>query len=617
MSELNKVVSCEPLAERHMDLRRKLAAILSADVKGYSRLMGDDEEATVTTITSYRKVMNALIQSHRGRVVDAPGDNLLAEFSSAVDAVQCAIKIQEELETKNSELPDPRRMVFRIGINIGDVIIEGDEIYGDGVNIAARLESLADPGGICISGTVYDQVKRKLGLGYDFMGEQSVKNIAEPVRAYRLLWRDEEIARGVDKKRTPRERPARARTKRGLFKAVMITCFLMIVIMPLINHLKINLLTKIWQCRLTLLPNSMDVTVVTIQKGENKKMNVTAGRNPVPSFTKDPKLWRRYHSTVIKNLYDMGAGVVGFDFWFSPAYDDSTKQATKEFIQGLKWAKGNKFPVVLGQFRNTQDQGIYKEADWGYISVHRDLMWTNEVTYLMAWDKLDLSGVRVEKPSLFVQALAKKLRLNPTVEDGGVRLIGKTIPRRLWLAFSETPFVRVPYHEVYNGVADKKLFSGKIVLIGLWMKDTDDFRVPFSPTDFTPYDSKDPYSMPGVFLFANAINQIINGYYHIEVNDEWSWPTDRGLSVTNLESLLFLLIETITTCMLLFFVYVLAERKGNAKFTYSLMGIVTILFIIALAITPILFGLANFLCASLLFTLIFSRRTSVKDRGVR
>ena len=126
-----------------MDLRRKLAAILSADVKGYSRLMGDDEEATVRTITAYREVMDTLIQSHRGRVVDAPGDNLLAEFPSAVDAVQCAIKIQEELETRNSELPDQRRMVFRIGINIGDVIIEGEAIYGDGVNIAAPSGKLS------------------------------------------------------------------------------------------------------------------------------------------------------------------------------------------------------------------------------------------------------------------------------------------------------------------------------------------------------------------------------------------------------------------------------------------------------------------------------------------
>ena len=601
-----------------MDLRRKLAAILSADVKGYSRLMGDDEEATVRTITAYREVMYALIQKYRGRVVDAPGDNVLAEFSSAVDAVQCAIKIQEALETENSGLPDQRKMVFRIGINIGDVIFEGEEIYGDGVNIAARLESLGDPGGICISGTVYDQVKRKLALGYDFMGEQNVKNIAEPVRAYRLLWRDEDIAKGADKKRGPRKQPARTRTKKGLLKSIIFTCFLMIIIIPLINHLKINLLTKIWQCRLTLLSNSMDVTVVTIEKDENKKMIVKDSKNGAPSFEKDPKLWRRYHSTIIKNLYKMGAGVVGFDFWFSPAYDNPTKQATKEFIKGLKWAEKKDFPVVLGQFRNAQDQGVYSEADWGYISVYRDLTWINEVTYLMSWDKLDLSGVKMGKPSFFVQTLARKLRLNPTLEDGGVRLIGKTIPRRLWLAFSETPFVRVPYHEVYNGVADKNLFSGKIVLIGLSMNDTDFFRVPFSPTDFTPHANKDSYGMPGVFLFANAINQIINGYFHIEINDEWSWPTgSKWLSVVNLESLLFLLVETIMTCIFLSLIYILADRKGNNKFTYSLMGVATILFIMALAITPILFGLANFLCASLLFIIMVHRfRGSPLKNGI-
>jgi class 3 adenylate cyclase len=176
-----------------MDLQRKLAAILSADVKGYSSLMGDDEEATVRTITAYREVMGRLIREHRGRVVDATGDNLMAEFASAVDAVECATEIQDALADRNSGLPENRRMVFRIGINIGEIISEGDEIYGDGVNIAARLKSLAIPGGICISGTAYDQVQRKLRLRYDFMGEQQVKNIAEPVRAYRVLWREADL----------------------------------------------------------------------------------------------------------------------------------------------------------------------------------------------------------------------------------------------------------------------------------------------------------------------------------------------------------------------------------------------------------------------------------------
>jgi len=166
--------------------RRKLTAILSADVKGYSRLMGDDEVATIRTLTIYRDVMSNLIQRYQGRVVDSPGDNLLAEFTSVVNAVQCAIEVQGELKTRNDALPENRRMAFRIGINMGDVIDEDNRIYGQGINIAARLETLAEAGGICISGTVYDSIKRALDIKFEFLGEQNVKNIAEPIRVYRV-----------------------------------------------------------------------------------------------------------------------------------------------------------------------------------------------------------------------------------------------------------------------------------------------------------------------------------------------------------------------------------------------------------------------------------------------
>ena len=169
------------------DFKRKLTAIFSADVAGYSRLMGEDEAATVKTLANYREVMASLIKQHRGRVVDSPGDNVLAEFVSVVDAVQCAVAVQNELQTRNADLPENRRMEFRIGINLGDVIDEEDRIYGDGVNIAARLEALADPGGICISKTAFDQIETKLPLGYEFLGEQDVKNIARPVGVYRVL----------------------------------------------------------------------------------------------------------------------------------------------------------------------------------------------------------------------------------------------------------------------------------------------------------------------------------------------------------------------------------------------------------------------------------------------
>jgi adenylate cyclase len=160
---------------------------MSADVAGYSRLMSEDEAATVKTLATYREVMASLIKQHRGRVVDSPGDNVLAEFASVVDAVQCAVAVQKEFQARNAELLENRRMEFRIGINLGDVIEEQERIYGDGVNIAARLEALADPGGICVSKTAFDQIESKLPLGYEYLGDQKVKNIPKPVGAYRVL----------------------------------------------------------------------------------------------------------------------------------------------------------------------------------------------------------------------------------------------------------------------------------------------------------------------------------------------------------------------------------------------------------------------------------------------
>jgi adenylate cyclase len=188
------------------EVKRKLTAILNADVKGYSRLMGEDEKGTVRTLNAYKEVMAGLIQNYRGRVVDAPGDNVLAEFGSVVDAVECAVEIQKELKTRNAELPENRRMEFRIGVNLGDVIEDGEQILGDGVNIAARLESLSEAGGICISGTAFDHVKNKLNLGYKYLGEQTVKNILEPVRVYQVLMEPEAAGKVIgEKKAKPKQ----------------------------------------------------------------------------------------------------------------------------------------------------------------------------------------------------------------------------------------------------------------------------------------------------------------------------------------------------------------------------------------------------------------------------
>ncbi|MEE8436365.1 MAG: adenylate/guanylate cyclase domain-containing protein, partial [bacterium] len=185
------------------EVQRKLTAILCTDVVGYSRLMGDDPEGTLSTLTEYREVFSAKIQEFKGRVVNAPGDSILADFTSVLDAVSCAVDIQRELAERNHELPDERRMDFRIGVNLGDVLVKDGDIYGDGVNVAARLEALAEPGGICISGSVHEQVKVRLPLVYDFIGEKRVKNIAEPVKTYRVLSKPGAAAhRVIEAKRT-------------------------------------------------------------------------------------------------------------------------------------------------------------------------------------------------------------------------------------------------------------------------------------------------------------------------------------------------------------------------------------------------------------------------------
>jgi adenylate cyclase len=188
------------------EVKRKLTAILSADVKGYSRLMGENEVQTLKTLSAYFQIMTTLIQKHQGKVLNIAGDNLLADFESVVDAVLCGVEIQKELRTKNAELAEGQRVEFRIGINLGDVIREGESIYGDGVNIGERVQSLADGGGLCISGTAFDQVRNKVDLGYKYLGEQTVKNIALPVRVYKVLMEPEAAGKVIgEKKAKPRQ----------------------------------------------------------------------------------------------------------------------------------------------------------------------------------------------------------------------------------------------------------------------------------------------------------------------------------------------------------------------------------------------------------------------------
>jgi adenylate cyclase len=167
-------------------MERRLAAILAADVAGYSRMMGEDEEATVTRLKQHRELIDGLIQAHRGRIFGTAGDSIVADFASPVEAVRCAIKIQQDIDARNRDLPDKFRMRFRIGVNLGDVIVEGQDLLGDGINVAARLERLADPGGVCISRPVLDQVIGKFDCRFTDLGLKNVKNIARPVHVYRV-----------------------------------------------------------------------------------------------------------------------------------------------------------------------------------------------------------------------------------------------------------------------------------------------------------------------------------------------------------------------------------------------------------------------------------------------
>ena len=205
--------------------KRKLTAILSADVVGYSRLMGDDEEFTIQTLNAYRDLMTKLIEDYSGSVVDAGGDNLLAEFTSVVDAVQCSVAIQTQLKKKNEKISVSRHMLFRIGINVGDIIQEKGRIYGDGVNIAARIESLTEPGGVCVSRGAYDHIKKKLGFGYEYIGEHAVKNISDPVRVYKVLMDTKDAGRRIKEVSVP---PAKKRQLKKWLSRVSVLIILIL-----------------------------------------------------------------------------------------------------------------------------------------------------------------------------------------------------------------------------------------------------------------------------------------------------------------------------------------------------------------------------------------------------
>src|SRR5712664_3181010 len=197
--------------------------------------MGVNEEATLRTLSSHRKLIDSLIEQHHGRFVNSAGDSVLAEFASIVNAVQCAVVIQATLKAENATRQPERRMEFRIGVNLGDVMVDGEQIYGDGVNVAARLESLADPGGICISDTVHAQIKNKLGLAYEDLGAQWVKNIAEPIRVYRVMMEGGTTTRTTTK---ATQQPLRKHWRGGVFSLAGLA--LIIAVIVLVQHLSLR-----------------------------------------------------------------------------------------------------------------------------------------------------------------------------------------------------------------------------------------------------------------------------------------------------------------------------------------------------------------------------------------
>jgi adenylate cyclase len=216
-------------------VERKLTAILCADVYGYTRLIGENEEATLRTLSLHRKLIDSLIAQHHGRFVNSAGDSVLAEFASVVNAVQCAVDIQTTLKAENANMSPDRQMEFRIGVNLGDVMVDGEQIYGDGVNVAARLESLADPGGICISHTVHDQIKNKLALNYEGLGPQAVKNIAEPVRVFRVILEGGTPTRTAAK---AKERSLRKHWRGGVFSLAGLALIAAVIVF--VQHLSLR-----------------------------------------------------------------------------------------------------------------------------------------------------------------------------------------------------------------------------------------------------------------------------------------------------------------------------------------------------------------------------------------
>jgi len=388
--------------------KRKLTTIFSADVAGYSRLMGNDEAATVRTIEVYRKVMSELITQHRGRVIDSPGDNLLAEFGSVVDAVQCAVAVQKELQARNRELPEDRKMEFRIGINLEDVIQEGDRIYGDGVNIAARLEGLADPGGICISKSAFDQIESKLPYVYDFIGDQTVKNIDKPVGAYRVSMEPKVTVEGKPQERMAfplpdkpsiavlafnnmSEDPNQEYFSDGLTEQIITTLSKISGLFVISRNSTFTYKGK--PVKVQQVAEDLGVRYVlegSVQKTEDR-VRITAQLIDAITGT---HLWAERYDSDLKDIFDLQDEItkkIITSLHIKLTYGEDARlisQYTDSLEAYLKLLEGNTHQMRFNKDDNILARQLYKGAialDANYVTAYVELAWTHLIDAMYGW----------------------------------------------------------------------------------------------------------------------------------------------------------------------------------------------------------------------------------------
>ncbi len=439
--------------------KRKLTTILSADAVGYSRLMGEDETATMRTLETYKRVIGDLTQQHRGRVVGSPGDFILADFASVVDAVQCAVAMQKEIQARNLELPENRRLQFRIGINLGDVIETEDSIYGDGVNIAARLESLAEPGGICISKTAFDHIETKLPLGYEYLGGQNVKNIAKPVPVYKVLM-ESRLTSNDQAQAKPKER-AKRRFRFIAFISVLLLAIGATVVwhfaFPLVGH-KLEKASR--QQMAFPLPNKPSIAVMpflNLSSGPNQDFFCDGlSESLITALSKVPQLFVIAQDSTLKYKgKQVKTKEVSEELGVQYVMEGSVQRAgnrvrvTAQLIDALTgqhlWSE--RYDRNIKDIFDLQDEitmriltelrvKIFTAGETGHVVTKGT---NNLEAYLKVWESVWYRNQNnKEANAVSKRLLEEAIRLDPNYAAAHIEL-SYTLAREVWLGVSESP----------------------------------------------------------------------------------------------------------------------------------------------------------------------------------